>query len=327
MHIGLFGGTFDPIHYGHLRSAEEVREAFGLDEIWFIPTAYPPHKDTGDITPFHHRLAMTRLAVNGVDYFKVLDIEAKRNGPSYSIDTLRELSGLHPDKEFYFILGSDAFASITSWKEYWHIPEFTSIVVMGRKDGEIEEVKRIIARTFRNTRPDGPGDGAFMLPEGKGIYLAKVTHIEISSTKMRELLINGRSIRFLLPHEVTKYISANDLYRDEAMKLAVELANEVANNKGEEVVILNLRGLSDFTSFFVIAHGRSARHIQGMADNILEVFAQKDIHPLDIEGKKEAKWILMDYGEVVVHLFYEPMRAFYDLEGLWSQAKRQYIKK
>jgi nicotinate-nucleotide adenylyltransferase len=326
MHIGLFGGAFDPIHYGHLRSVEEVREAMALDEIWFIPTASPPHKDAKYIAPFNHRLAMTRLAVKDIGHFKVLDIEARRQGPSYSVDTLMDLKTRYPDTEFYFILGSDAFVWIGSWKDYSHIIEFASIVVMGRAGGgsgdEWGAVKDTIARAF-------PSVAIFeqsALQTGHAIYLEHVTHLDISSTRVRELASCGRSIRFLVPDEVIQYLEENSLYRDSSRQKAMELASEVLNNKGEGVAILDLRGLSDFASYFVIAHGRSTRHVQGIADNVQDAFARRGIHPLSIEGEKEAKWILMDYGEVVVHLFYEPMRAFYDLEGLWSQVKRQYVK-
>lgn len=324
MRIGLFGGVFDPVHYGHLRSVEEVREALGLDEIWFIPTANPPHKDTKDITPFRHRSAMTRLAVRDIAYFKVIDIEAERQGPSYSVDTLRDIKKKYPDTEFYFILGSDAFVWIDSWKDCSHIIELASIVVMGRADDEWGEVKKVAARAFPSTTVTERS----ILQTDHAIYLQHVTRLDISSTLIRELVSCGRSIRFLVPDEAVKYLEENGLYRDQSGsgRKARELAMEVLNNKGEDVVILDLRGLSDFAGYFVIAHGRSTRHVQGMADNVQAAFARRGIKPLSIEGERDAKWILMDYGEVIVHLFYEPMRAFYDLEGLWSQAKRQEIK-
>ncbi|MGQ9812310.1 MAG: nicotinate-nucleotide adenylyltransferase [Dissulfurimicrobium sp.] len=325
MLIGLFGGAFDPIHYGHLRSVEEVREAMALDEVWFIPTATPPHKDAKYIAPFNHRLEMTRLAVKDIGYFKVLDIEARRQGPSYSVDTLMDIKTRYPDTEFYFILGSDAFVLIDLWKDYSRIIEFASIVVMSRAECESDDewgaVKDTIARAF----PSVPVFEQFVLQTGHAIYLKHVTHLDISSTRIRELISCGQSIRFLVPDEVVKYLERHDLYRDQAEQKAMELAMEVLDNKGEEVVILDLRGLSDFTSYFVIAHGRSTRHVQGIVDNVREALEQRGEYPLSVEGEKDARWVLMDYGEVVIHLFYEPMRAFYDLEGLWGQAKKKIV--
>ena len=324
MRIGLFGGAFDPIHYGHLRSVEEVREALILDEIWLIPTANPPHKDTKYIAPFNHRLAMTRLAVKDIGCFKVLDIEAWRQGPSFSVDTLDDITKKYPDMEFCFILGSDAFVLIDSWKDYGRIIELASIVVMGRAgsgDGW-EAVKTTAARAF----PSAAVFEQSAYQTGRAIYLEHVTQLDISSTRIRELASCGRSIRFLVPDDAVQYLEGHDLYRDQAGERARELAMEVLNNKGEEVVILDLRGLSEFASYFVIAHGRSTRHVQGMADNVRGALAQRGVRPLSVEGEMDARWVLMDYGEVVVHLFYGPMRSFYDIEGLWSQAKRQYVK-
>lgn len=319
MRIGLFGGAFDPIHFGHLRSAEEVREALALNELWFIPTARPPHKDIKDITPFAHRLAMAELAVMGLERFRVISIEAERQSPSYSIDTLRELKKRYPDAEFYFILGSDAFACITSWKDYRDIAGLASVVIMGRLHDNWDEVRKVIAMAF-----DGYEEvrqGVFVSSKGCAIYLQQVTHLDISSTNVRRLASMGRSIRFLVPDGVIKYLEDNGLYR----KLAQKLAQEVLENKGEKVMILDLRGLSDFTDYFVIAHGRSARHVQGIAGKVQEALASKGVRPSSVEGETDAKWILLDYGGVIVHLFYEPLRGFYDLEGLWSQAPKTYL--
>ncbi len=105
-------------------------------------------------------------------------------------------------------------------------------------------------------------------------------------------------------------------------ELVMTIAHEVLENKGEDVVVLDVRGLSSMSDYFVISHGRSTRHVQGMADNILRSLRKKGIKCLGVEGEREGKWVLMDYGDVVVHLFYGPVREFYDLEGLWSQAPR-----
>ncbi|MDA8162416.1 MAG: nicotinate-nucleotide adenylyltransferase [Desulfobacteraceae bacterium] len=316
MRIGLFGGAFDPIHFGHLRSAEEVREALALDEIWLIPTAHPPHKDARDMAPFGHRLAMTEMAVKGMRHFRAIPIEAERQGLSYSIDTLVELKKGHPGAEFYFILGSDAFIWITSWKDYRDIAGLASIVVMGRPHDNWDDMRNVVARAFDGYKEER--QGVFISSKGLAIYLQQVTHLDISSTWIRRLVSMGRSVRFLTPEAVIKYMEDNGLYRG----FVQELAWRILENKGENVVILDLRGLSDFTDYFVIAHGRSTRHVHGMADKVQEAFSLKGVRPLSVEGQTDSKWILMDYGGVVAHLFYEPLRGFYDLEGLWSQAPK-----
>jgi len=132
MRVGLFGGTFSPIHFGHLRSAEEVREAFSLDRVYFMPAARPPHKGGGDVAPAAHRLKMVELAVADNPFFSASAVEFERGGPSYSIDTIRHfLTTLQP-AALSFIVGLDAFHELHTWKDYAAIPELCDLIVTSR---------------------------------------------------------------------------------------------------------------------------------------------------------------------------------------------------
>ncbi len=214
MQLGLFGGTLDPIHYGHLRSAEEVRDAFGLDEIWFVPAARPPHKDPARLTSFRHRFTMAKAAVAGCGHFEVSDIEAKRSGPSYSVDTLNALrSELGQDAELYFILGSDAFVEIQTWKEYERLPELAHLVVIGRSRTCWERVVETVKRSFGAYRKAN-GRTAYEGPGGGLILFHQVTLLDISSSGIRRMLKGGRSVRFLMPEAVLDYIDEQGLYRE-----------------------------------------------------------------------------------------------------------------
>lgn len=335
---GIFGGTLDPVHLGHLRSAEEVREAFGLDEIWFIPAARPPHKDAPAITPFEHRLRMVELAVRGNSMFRVLDMESRRPGPSYSIDTLRELSQRYGStREFFFIMGADAFLDIEIWKEYRKLVDFCSIIVMSRDDTLYSEAEAVIARAW--PAHSRTGHRCFECSGGGSILFHRVTRLEISATSIREKARQGMSIRYLVPEKVREYMETNRLYAeklqensdnnapkgsrpDAESRRAVEIARAIHDNKGEDIVVLDIRGMSAFADFFIIAHGRSTRHVEGIADKIRRSLRDKKIRCSGIEGETEAKWVLMDYDDCIVHIFYEPVRAFYDLEGLWADAPR-----
>ena len=133
MRIGLFGGTFNPIHYGHLRAALEVKEGFPLDECCFIPVAIPPHKTSGSMANSADRLEMLRLAISGREGFTVSDVELKRPGTSYSIDTVNQLkSNLGPDTELFLMLGLDAFLEIDTWKSYKALLHAIPFIVMAR---------------------------------------------------------------------------------------------------------------------------------------------------------------------------------------------------
>jgi nicotinate-nucleotide adenylyltransferase len=332
--IGLLGGTLDPVHFGHLRSAEEIREALELDEIWFMPAALPPHKEPSTLTPFAHRLAMVELAVTSTDHFKATAIEDERPGPSYSIDTLKELGEKYKDKaEFFFILGSDAFLDIETWKDYGSLTDHGSLVIMRRGHENSSRLKEVISRAFPDHRIQEEKD-IFIAHDKGAIYLYSVTHLAISGTDIRRRARSGLSVRFLVPEEVRKYMEKNSLYaestgdpspslEDKESKVASleepvqQIVSEILENKGEQVVILDMRGLSS-----IISHGRSTRHVQGIGNKMRKNLRKKGIKCRGIEGEKEGKWILMDYGDIIVHLFYEPIRDFYDLEGLWSEVPR-----
>ncbi len=329
MRIGLLGGTLDPVHFGHLRSAEEIREALELDEIWFMPAALPPHKKPSTLTSFAHRLAMVELAVASTDHFKTTAIEDERPGPSYSIDTLKELGERHKDEaEFFFILGNDAFLDIETWKDYGSLTDHGSLVIMRRDHEDSSGLKQVISRAFPKHSIQEEKD-IFIAHDKGTIYLYSVTHLAISGTDIRRRARSGLSVRFLVPEEVRKYMEKNSLYAESTgdpspslEEPVQQIVSEILENKGEQVVILDMRGLSSLADFFIISHGRSTRHVQGIANKMRKNLRKKGIKCRGIEGEKEGKWILMDYGDVIVHLFYEPIRDFYDLEGLWSEVPR-----
>lgn len=212
--LGLFGGTFNPIHFGHLRAAEEVCEALALNHLWFIPAAQPPHKAPQDLTPFEVRLEMTRLAVGDHPVMAVSDIEGRRPGKSYSIETLRLLrEEVGPAWELYFILGLDAMLEIRTWKDYTQLFDLCHFVVLDRPGYDRRRLEEILTRQsqppFRSLE-DGAG---FRHPSGYKVLWQQTTLMDISATGIRSLVRQGRSIRYLLPEPVRGYIINHGLYR------------------------------------------------------------------------------------------------------------------
>ncbi|MBM4276101.1 MAG: nicotinate-nucleotide adenylyltransferase [Deltaproteobacteria bacterium] len=211
--LGLFGGTFNPIHYGHLRTGEEVVEALSLDRLWFIPAAVPPHKAPQGITPFEVRLEMTRLAVGDNPRVEVSDIEGRRPGKSYSIETLRRIrQELGPTWELYFILGLDAILEIPTWKDFRDLFSLCHFVVLDRPGygrRQLEEVLREEVDPHFQPLADGTG---FQHPSGCQVLMQATTLLDISATMIRALVRSGRSIRYLLPDAVRGYIIKNKLY-------------------------------------------------------------------------------------------------------------------
>jgi nicotinate-nucleotide adenylyltransferase len=190
--IGILGGTFDPIHLGHLVMAEQVREKLRLDRVIFIPSANPPHKTKRKLSPAKDRFQMTRLGVAGNPKFAVSDLELKRKGLSYTIDTLQQLEVLYPKREIYFLTGSDVLDEIQTWKEPEQIYKQAKVVIATR-----------------------PGFDRFD-PENrfaKKSIIVPITGIDVSSSQIRAKVRKKESIRYLVPTKVEKYINKKKLYR------------------------------------------------------------------------------------------------------------------
>lgn len=214
MRLGVFGGAFDPIHYGHLRVAEEVYESLALERILFIPTATPPHKMAPKVTPFAHRLQMVQLAIEGVDHFAVSEIEKEIPGRSYSVETLRLLhTTFGAGTWFYFIIGLDAFVELPTWKEYESLPFYAHLVVVNRPDHSESELKAALDKYFPGYTYDDVKK-QYLLAGQYPIFYQKTTPLDISSTSIRLAVSKGRSIRFLVPSAVEEYIYQERLYAE-----------------------------------------------------------------------------------------------------------------
>lgn len=198
MKIGIMGGTFDPIHLGHLATAEAVREIFTLDEILFIPAARPPHKLSRKVADEKHRLAMTLLATRSNKFFKVSDMELKRTGLSYTLDTINELhKTFGSTTELFFIIGADSLADLSKWHEAKTLVEKCHFIATTRQGVDID---------FSAVR------NFFEAAAVEHIHRVTTPGLEISSTDIREKIRLGRSIKYLVPEAVEEYILREKLY-------------------------------------------------------------------------------------------------------------------
>jgi len=210
--IGVFGGTFDPIHIGHLRAAEEAREQLRLDRVLFVPAADPPHK-TRRITPAAHRLAMVRLATRGNPGFRVSPIEVARGGRSYSVDTLRALRAQLPaGTALTLLLGLDAFRDIGTWKEYRTLFTLADMAVWARPAYRLGALRALLPVAARADFCYGPNRQTLRHRTGTHIRLVTVTALDVSASAIRLRLQRGRSIRYVVPALVERYLSRHRLY-------------------------------------------------------------------------------------------------------------------
>lgn len=206
--IGLYGGTFDPVHNGHLAAAVRVTEALSLDSLLFIPAMYPPHKREIAITPFEHRVAMLQIAVAERPVFFVSAIEAKREGPSYTVDTLTRLRRRLGDRvDLFFVIGMDMFVDIGTWKEFKRIPELSDLVVIERPTHGRELMEETLGLYFSDYIFE-PGLNAWVGKGNKGrIHPLSMKPVSVSSTQIRQIYRSGRSIRDLVPPGVEEYMN------------------------------------------------------------------------------------------------------------------------
>lgn len=212
--IGLFGGTFDPIHWGHLRAAEGVQDSFALDRILFIPSYIPPHKESVDVASAEHRLKMVELALSSFDRFFPSSIEIDARGTSYSIMTLNKVKEMFPQTECFFLLGVDAFLDIETWKDYEDVLEQCSFVVVSRPGFRLDEAKKVLSEKYnqRIVELNEPAGEKNESPSDHKIYLLSIDTLNISSSGVRERVAKNQSIRGLVPENVENYIKEKRLY-------------------------------------------------------------------------------------------------------------------
>ncbi|MEB2285236.1 MAG: nicotinate (nicotinamide) nucleotide adenylyltransferase [Polyangiaceae bacterium UTPRO1] len=205
--LGLFGGTFDPVHLGHLRTAEEAREALALDRVDLVLSARPPHK-AADHAPIADRRRMLELAVPpggplGLDFSEV-----ERAGPSYSIDTVRQVQAREPDAQITLIVGADAFAEIGTWKDFATIFTLCDFCVTSRPETSAGKLPIAVENAFCYE----PTRGVYVHRSGRALRFLPVTALMISASDIRRRCAEGRSIRYLVPDAVVEYVAAHGLY-------------------------------------------------------------------------------------------------------------------
>jgi nicotinate-nucleotide adenylyltransferase len=206
--VGLFGGTFNPVHLAHLRAAEEMREQLQLDRVDFVLSAVPPHKPGDQIASVADRRRMLELAIADHPAFALNDVETRREGRSYSVDTVRECHAREPDARFTFIVGADAYRDIESWKEFADLFALCDVAVMTRPGVAADAPPIAIASAFRYLERSG----TYQHRSGHTLSFLQVTALMISASDIRGRRAAGQSIRWLVTDAVDAYIRGHDLY-------------------------------------------------------------------------------------------------------------------
>lgn len=324
--IGLFGGTFDPVHLGHLGALDLLCETIEFDQIHWILSARPPHKSQTTAS-IEHRFAMLNTALAGKPLYVADDTEISRQTKSYTIDTVAEFRLRYPNDSLCLIIGGDSLNKLVSWHRYAELLDQVNWIVLHRPGFE-PQVPLEISNRFVH-QPSDLKDTS-----GGKIYLFEQSHFDISSTEVRAELKNHVFDRQLLQQmllaSVIDYIQTHQLYRIRAMKpeqIKDQVVDALENVKANDIRVIDINDISDFADYMVVASGTSDTHVKALAREASNTLRTQGVIPLNEDGADVGEWVLVDFGDVVLHVMRPEVREYYDLEKLWDEDVRALISK
>ena len=332
--IAIFGGTFDPVHLGHVGALELLCEQIHFDRVHFVLSARPPHKDSISAS-IAHRFAMLRLALEGHEpQFLADDTEIKRQSKSYTIDTVESFYQQYPNSVVTVIIGGDSLLSLSRWHRYPELLEKVNWVVLSRPGYVLNLTPDLERRLL-----DNPADLA--ASEGGRIWIFEQSKFAISSSELRaELSASPRTglsvdkdlklCKEFLCDAVFNYIKAQQLYRIRGMKpeqIKDQVIDALESVKGQDIRVIDIADISDFADYMVVASGTSDTHVKALARTASDNLRTQGVKPLNEDGADVGEWVLVDFGDVVLHVMRPEVREYYDLEKLWDEDVRAMVKK
>lgn len=324
--IGIFGGTFDPIHNGHLGAVEQVCDRIPFDRVHWVLSARPPHKQQTAVS-VKHRFAMLCSALDDKPAYIADDTEIKRANKSYTIDTVASLRKQHPGASFCAIIGGDSLLSLPRWHRYAELIEQVNWVVMHRPGYSLNVPAELSDRLV-----DSPD--LLRACSGGKIWCMEQSNFAISSTQLRAELANSTDTltqlaREFLPSSVVTYIRQHQLYRIDSMnpeQIKDQVVDALENIKGQDIKVIEIADISDFADYMVVASGTSDTHVKALAREASDNLRKQGVKPLNQDGSDVGEWVLVDFGDVVLHVMRPEVREYYDLEKLWDEDVRALVK-
>ncbi len=326
--VALFGGTFDPIHLGHTACLQHLVEKMDFSKVVLIPTNLNPLKQDSQPAPHGDRLKMLETAV--ADFREEITIdeaEILSPGPSYSFETLKRYQKIYKPEELYLVMGLDTFSEFDQWKNFEEILKMTNLLVVSRPPYRrplgIEELPK-------NLQPhvSSYDRGFALLESGRTIEFVTIKTEDISSSLVRKKLRAGKSVESLININVEKYIKENNVYPTMVAGVVdfMELTFFVAKTLKERAMNCmgyDLSELDKLYDYTLVASAASTKQAQSLASNIRDLVKEEfGLFPYAIEGAEEGRWVILDYGALIVHIFYDYVRHEYHLEQLWLKGKR-----
>lgn len=322
--IGIFGGTFNPVHLGHINSAHTVFRRLKLDRLFIVPAHENPLKMFVEGPSPEQRLEMAKVAfLIESEGFSVDDQEILRSGPSYTITTVLNYRKRYPAEAIYLILGADHLHTLERWKDFDRLVRECNLVFTSRPGSELpRDVESFPARIAAEIEMFEKGFA--QLKSGRYIEFVQLEDQDVSASEVRKRIRTGQKVSNLIPGSVEDYIHTHGLYGPIGAKIGdFEKFTEFCRNKLDERKAVNvakydLRTRSAPSEFAVVASGTSTRHASSLAENLIrDTRNEYGVLPQGIEGLSEGRWVLLDYGSLIVHVFYDYVRNEYQLEELW----------
>lgn len=360
--IGIYGGTFNPIHNGHLKAAREVARALELDRVVFVPSANPPHKagaDDDPIAPAADRHAWVAAAIEGEPLFEVSDVELAREGKSFTVDTLEILRERYEGARLVFLIGQDAFVEMGTWRAPEQVIALADLAVVARPPIAADTLDAWLPDFARElVELEEGGRGARHREAGTRIDVLEIGALDISASQIREDLANGRSVAEWIPAAALASVERSGYYSNvetaltpeaktkakpeaktaaptasanpgpitlesaEQMSKLALIVDAALDRNAEEPVALHVRELTSYTDCVVVVSGNSQRQLRAISESVVKALKAVGDGPLGVEGGGDATWMLIDANDVIVHVFQPDTRELFDIEGLWEDAPR-----
>lgn len=326
--IGLFGGSFNPIHLGHVQSVVDVTEKLELEKVFVIPAYMNPHKELLEGPSPEERLEITKAGMEDYqEYVSVDEQEILRKGPSYTIDTINTYLKEYTSDEMNLIIGMDAFVGFDTWKNFDEIIAKVNLVVTSRPGNQLPFSIEDIPKGIR------PFIAAFdrnylELTTGRHIEFIRIEDVDVSATEVRKKLRTGQRVEKYLSYPVEKYIKEHKLYEPIGDKIpdyktfTEDCAKKLDSKGALNTKAFDLTNLDYPAEYTIVASGTSSRNASALADFIQSKIKEDyGVFPLGVEGMKEGRWIVLDYGTLMIHVFYDFARQEYRLEDLWKSGE------
>ncbi len=323
--LGVMGGTFDPIHHGHLVAASEVASHFRLDEVVFVPTGQPWQKTQRDVSAAEDRYLMTVIATASNPRFTVSRVDIDRPGLTYTVDTLRELRAERGDDvDLFFITGADALAQILSWRDVTELFELAHFVGCTRPGVELDSPAIASLPAERITLDGGAGVGHLVdgLP---GTGTGWPSDLVPGAGRNRAVHHQARSLcapTMTEDRAIDKAMETRLTATEHALGLTRIAADAAADKLGTDLVAYDVSDQLAITDVFLVVTAANERQVGAVVDGIEEALRGQDARPVRREGDREQRWVLLDYLDVVVHVQHTDERQFYALERLWHDCPR-----